>query len=253
MTNIVFNKIANAQGEDIAFQLRGGGELCFMWLCGYHSDMEGSKASVMDDFARENNHSSLRFDYSGCGKSGGDFEDGTISKWLAESQLMLDQLSTKSVVLVGSSMGGWISLLLAKNNPTKIKAMFLLAPAPDFTEDLMWNNFSEEAKKAIIENGYWLRPSEYDEEPYKITRELIEDGRNHLLLHQEIPINVPVRILHGMQDKDVPFERTIKLAQMIKSDDIRVQFLKSGGHRLSEPHELQILKSILQEISEAIL
>lgn len=235
--------------ESLAYMHSGAGANCttFVWLCGYHSDMSGSKAQTMHDFAIKNGLGSLRFDYSGHGQSGGKFENGTIGKWLKEAQFIIDRLAGDKIILVGSSMGGWLSLLLALNNPKRVHGIVLSAPAPDFTEDLMWASFSESQKQEIMETGYWLRPNDYDA-PYKVTKELLMDGRNHLLLGGQINLDIPVRIIHGMKDKDVPYKRSIDLADKIKSQDVQLTLVKNGGHRLSEPNELLILEALLEQI-----
>lgn len=239
-------------GEKIAFIKRDGNAACLVWLCGYHSDMSGSKAQTMDDFAKQNGFASLRFDYSGHGLSSGKFDEGTISKWLNEAQFILDSIEQEKIILIGSSMGGWISLLLALRNLSRIAGLVLCAPAPDFTEDLMWNSFSDDVKKQIIETGYWLRPNDYDE-PYKVTKALLDDGRTHLIMDGPINIDVPVTILHGMQDADVPFERSLALAQKLKSENVKIELFKTGGHRLSEPQELAALYRAIAQICEITL
>lgn len=240
--------------EKIAYvkECQSHSALSLVWLCGYHSDMSGSKAETMAKTAKENSINSVRFDYSGHGQSDGKFEDGTIGKWLSEAQFVLDNLIDGDAILIGSSMGGWISLLLALQNQHRIKGLVLSAPAPDFTEDLMWNNFTDEQKKQLNETGYWLRPNDYDA-PYKVTKDLIFEGRNHLLLGGEINLQMPIHIIHGMEDKDVPFMRSINLAQKLKSQNIELQLIKNGGHRLSEPNELLILKSAINKIYHATL
>ena len=247
-------KIMGPNQESLAYMKRDGkaGSSSLVWLGGYHSDMSGSKAQIMDDFAKESGLASLRFDYSGHGQSDGAFENGTISKWLSESQYMIDNLTAGKIILVGSSMGGWLALLLALKNPSKVCGIVLCAPAPDFTEDLMWAGFNECQKQEMMDIGFCLRPNDY-EAPYKVTRELIIDGRSHLILRAPINIGVPIRIVHGMEDKDVPFSRSIDLTEKISSQNIHLNLIKNGGHRLSEPNELEALKAAINEVYKTIL
>lgn len=253
MQKIVSKDIFNEKNQKLANVYVKAGEACLVWLCGFHSDMDGSKAIMMEETAKEIGFSSLRFDYSGHGKSDGDFEDGTISQWFNDAIKVIEAYELKKIILVGSSMGGWISIKLAQYFQDKIKAMVLIAPAPDFTQDLMWNKFPEEIKKQIQKQGFWLRPSPYDENGYKVTKELIEDGNNNSVLKRQIEFEKPVRILHGALDEDVPFMRSIDLMQKITSDDIRLNIIKNGDHRLSTQDDLEILHATLKEIANSIL
>lgn len=253
MQKIVSKDIFNEKNQKLANVYVKAGEACLVWLCGFHSDMDGSKAIMMEETAKEIGFSSLRFDYSGHGKSDGDFEDGTISQWFNDAIKVIEAYELKKIILVGSSMGGWISIKLAQYFQDKIKAMVLIAPAPDFTQDLMWNKFPDEIKKQIQKQGFWLRPSPYDENGYKVTKELIEDGNNNSVLKRQIEFEKPVRILHGALDEDVPFMRSIDLMQKITSDDIRLNIIKNGDHRLSTQDDLEILHATLKEIANSIL
>lgn len=228
-------------GNKIGYKYRASNGPCLVWLCGYHSDMSGTKASMMDRFAYDMGISSLRFDYSGTGVSSGNFEDGTISKWLDDAKAIIAQKTKGEIILVGSSMGGWIALLLSQIFKPRIKAMVLIAPAPDFTQDLMWNKFSKEIQNEMKAKGYYLRASDYDENGYKITLDLIEDGRKNLVLGAPIDINIPIRILHGKLDADVPFARSIDLMETLKSDDVQLTLVKNGDHRLSNDDNLNLL------------
>lgn len=248
MDDIEIKFIDGPNGHRLGYKYRDGNGPCLVWLCGFHSDMSGSKANKMDEVAKNNNIKSLRFDYSGTGVSNGEFEQGTISKWLNDAAFIINSQNNGEIILVGSSMGGWIALLLFKIFKEKIKAIVLIAPAPDFTQDLMWNKFSDGIKGEIIQNGYWLRPSPYDENGYKITRELIDDGKTNLILNENIDINVPIRILHGMNDEDVPFMRSIELIQKLKSDDVELTLVKNGDHRLSSDENLNLLYQTIEKI-----
>src|SRR5262245_45085932 len=195
---------SGAEVRRIAVRARPGRGPGLLWLGGFKSDMKGTKAAALDQWAAQNGRACVRFDYSGHGESGGDFADGTIGRWLAESLAVFDAFCRGPQVLVGSSMGGWIALLLARelkrrsaaqNTDAPLAGMVLIAPAADFTEELMWKRFSDAIKQEIEVKGVWLRPSEYSPEPYPITRCLIEEGRNHLLLGTMIETGCPVRIL----------------------------------------------------------
>lgn len=213
----------------------------FIWLSGFHSDMRGSKAVALQQWAVETGHPLICFDYFGHGESEGAFADGTISRWLEDTLEVIDRLADGPQVLVGSSMGGWIALLAALRRPHIVRALILIAPAVDFTEALMWARFPPEAKRQIEAEGRWMRPSAYGEEPYPITRALIEDGRRHLLLDRPIAFRGPVRVLQGMRDPDIPWEFALKLADRIESPDLAFTLVKDGDHRLSRPQDISRL------------
>jgi len=229
----------------------GGGPGLF-WLGGFKSDMRGTKAAALSQWARENGRSCVRFDYSGHGESGGDFRAGTIGRWLEDSLAVFEAHAEGPQVVIGSSMGGWIALLLLqalrKRAGTKgsVAGLVLIAPAVDFTEVLMWQRFPAKVKKEIEQNGVWLRPSEYGE-PYPITRALIEEGRNHLLLGRMIETGCPVRILQGVQDPDVPWNHAVELTSRLAQDDVVLTLVKDGDHRLSRPEDLARLIKAVRE------
>src|SRR4051812_11730751 len=216
------------------------------WLGGFKSDMKGTKAEALSQWARENGRACVRFDYSGHGESGGDFRDGTIGRWLEESLAVFTANAVGPQVVIGSSMGGWIALLLLrelrrrKENKASVAGLVLIAPAVDFTEVLMWQRFPTKVKRELEEHGFWLRPSEYGE-PYPITRALIEDGRNHLLLGSMIETGCPVRILQGVQDPDVPWNHAVELTSRLAQDDVVLTLVKDGDHRLSRPEDIERL------------
>lgn len=214
-----------------------------LWLGGFMSDMEGGKALALDAWAREEGRPFTRFDYSGHGVSGGDFKDGTISRWAEEARAVFDRYCTGPTILVGSSMGGWIALLLvralrAAGLGDRVAGLVLVAPAPDFTGDLMWDTFSEEIKRQILEEGLYLEPSDYSDEPYIITRGLIEDGRDNFVLTAPIVTGCPVHILQGVLDTSVPWQRTVDLVSLLAGDDVVLTLIKDGDHRLSRDADI---------------
>lgn len=257
MTDIKFEK--SPDGTPIAYRLDGRDDLgrCgFVWLGGYKSDMEGSKAEALAALARETRRPCLRFDYSGHGASGGLFVDGTISKWLEQSAHMLLSQGRGPRILVGSSMGGWLTLLLyrllQRADPAacqRIKGLVLLAPAADMTSDLMWAQFPEEVRRELSEKGVWLRPSAYGE-PYAITKRLIEDGRRHLMLEQGLDVACPVRILQGDEDPDVPAAHAVKVFGALRGADVTLTLVKGGDHRLSTPGNLALLRETVLRLAE---
>jgi pimeloyl-ACP methyl ester carboxylesterase len=228
------------------------------WVGGLKSDMQGTKAQALDRWARQHGRGFTRFDYSGHGESGGRFTDGTIGRWLEESLAVFDAYCGGPQVVIGSSMGGWLALLLMRTlalrgapaagpSVPQVAALVLIAPAVDFTEALMWKAFSPEIRRDIEEKGVWERPSPYGEEPYPITRELIQEGRRHLLLDGLIETGCPVRILQGVQDPDVPWQHAVDLTARLAQDDVVLTLVKDGDHRLSRPEDLERLLAVVAE------
>ena len=226
-----------------------------MWLCGFNSEMSGTKAVALDRFAAAQGRSCVRFDYSGHGVSGGAFTEGTISRWLEESLAVFDACCRGPQVLVGSSMGGWITLLLTRELRRREPAgraafpagLVLIAPAVDLTEELMWKRFPEAVKREITTTGQWLRPSSYSETPHPITAGLIEDGRRHLLLGGLVETGCPVRILQGIKDPDVPYGHTLELVSRLARDDVVMSLVKDGDHRLSRPQDIdRMLRTVAE-------
>lgn len=216
------------------------------WLGGFKSDMRGSKAEVLAHHGHTTDRSFVRFDYSGHGESGGEFVDGTISSWLDQAQQVFSRCASGRRVLIGSSMGGWIALLLAKRlieagQADRLGGLILIAPAADMTKDLMWDNYGDEFRDEVMRLGRYERPSEYSDEPYVITRALIEDGAQHLLLDHGLQMPCPVRILQGEDDPDVPWQHAFKTYQALNGDDVMLQLIKHGDHRLSSEHNLALL------------
>ncbi len=215
------------------------------WLGGFNSSMEGEKASSLARWAKAKGRECVRFDYSGHGRSGGRLEDGTISKWLDQSAAIFDEITTGPQILIGSSMGGWLALLLLCRHlgeraagDVRIRGLILLAPAADMSERLMWDRFPPEIRDEIMDRGVYHRPSAYGDGPYPITRALIEDGRNHLILEASLEVPCPVRILQGLEDPDVPWQHAVDLAQALDGDDVTVELIKGGDHRLSGDRDI---------------
>ena len=236
----------------IAVRAREGKSPGLFWLGGFKSDMRGTKAEALDAWAQAQGRACIRFDYSGHGESGGDFLKGTIGRWLAESVAVYRRFAKGPQVVVGSSMGGWLALLLAKalregEPAAPIAGMVLIAPAVDFTEELMWKQFDDGIRREIETRGFWQRPSAYGEEPYPITRGLIEDGRNHLLLGGLIETGCPVHILQGVKDPDVPWRHAQELVARFARDDVVLTLIKDGDHRLSRPEDIERLIAAVQE------
>lgn len=225
-----------------------------VWLGGFKSDMTGTKAVALETYAAGAGRAYLRFDYSGHGESGGAFEDGTISRWLEESLAVFRAQTSGPQILVGSSMGGWIALLVARalaeaGEQGRIAGMVLIAPAVDFTQALMWPSLSDEARREIETTGRWLRPSEYSPEPYPITRALIEDGGRHLLFGTAIRAYGPVHVLQGMLDPDVPWRHALALVEHLVDDPAILTFVNDGDHRLSREPDIARLVAAVEEIA----
>ena len=246
-------------GLKLAYLRDGGrdewGPTGFFWLGGFKSDMRGSKAESLAGLARSTRRQYLRFDYSGHGESSGLFTDGTISDWLEQAVHMFLQHAKGKRIIVGSSMGGWLALLLARRlreeDPKafhRIAGLVLLAPAADMTQDLMWNEFDDAAKQELRDTGVYLRPSDYGA-PYAITVKLLADGEKHLLLRDGLNLPFPIRILQGDADKDVPPAHAIKTFEAIKCPDITLTFIKDGDHRLSTPGQLRLLQETILDLA----
>ncbi len=210
--------------------------------------MAGTKAEALAAWAERTGRAYTRFDYFGHGRSSGAFAEGTVSRWLADTLAVLDEVTEGAQVLVGSSMGGWIATLAALQRPERVSGMLLIAPAADFTEALIWANAPEDVRRAILERGVWERPSAYDPDPYPITRGLIEDGRKHLVLGGPIDVRCPVRVLHGMADPDVPWTHGMRLVERLAGSDVVVQLVKNGDHRLSTPGDIARMCAVLEEL-----
>lgn len=237
--------LARPGGPAIAYHKISGNSPGVVFLSGYMSDMTGTKALFVEEACRALGHACLRLDYSGHGASEGDFLDGTLGAWADDAIAALDELTEGPQVLVGSSMGGWIMLLVALARPRRIAGLVGIAAAPDFTEDLLAGQLSPEQIATMERDGVVYVPSEYGPEPTPFTRALIEDGKRHLVLRRRMPLACPVRLIHGMADSDVPWQTSLRISQMIESDDVEIQLVKAGAHRLSEPAELARLERTL--------
>ena len=235
-------------GARLAWKRVEGRGPTVVWLGGFKSDMAGTKAQALADWARASGRAYLRFDYFGHGISDGEFREGTISRWRADALAVLDHLVEGPVVLVGSSMGGWLACLVAMAAPARIAALVLVAPAADFTEKLMRPGLPPDGRAALARDGVWLRPSPYGEEPYPITRALLEDGARWSILDSEVPIEAPVRILQGGEDPDVPWRHALEMAQAIKGRDVVFTLIKDGDHRLSRPQDIARLIAAVEEL-----
>jgi pimeloyl-ACP methyl ester carboxylesterase len=241
--------LARPDGAKLAWRRVAGAGPTVVWLGGFRSDMAGTKAQALADWAQASGRAYLRFDYFGHGESGGDFREGTITRWREDALAVLDELIDGEAVLIGSSMGGWIACLAAMVRPERVKAMVLVAPAPDFTEKLMAPEIPPEGRRALRDDGVWLRPSDYGD-PYPITAALLEDGARWSILPGPVPIEAPVRILQGGEDPDVPWRHALELAQVIKSPDVVFTLIKDGDHRLSRPQDIARLLAAVGEVAD---
>ena len=245
--------LSRHDGTSIAYNRLEGKTAGVVFLSGFMSDMTGSKALALEMYCKQRGQAFLRFDYTGHGKSSGSFSEGTISKWTEDAIFAIEKLSDGPQVLVGSSMGGWIMLLVALRLQDRISGLIGLAAAPDFTEDLIYKKLSDQQHREMQRNGYIFLPCDYDDEPYQITRTLIEDGRKNLLLRNKIQITQPVRLIQGLKDRDVPWATSLRIQHKLIGEDVETILIKSGDHRLSRPQDLtQLTKTLgllLDEIS----
>ncbi|HSI42510.1 MAG TPA: alpha/beta hydrolase [Xanthobacteraceae bacterium] len=238
------------EGRRIAVRLTGTPDPArptVVWCGGFLSDMMGSKAQALAEWGARTGRAVVRFDYSGHGESEGRFEDGTISRWAEEAGAVAAAFAGGPPVLVGSSMGGWIALLLARASAPPPAGLVLVAPAPDFTEELMWQAMPDEVRARILTEGAWLRPSDYGA-PTPITRALIEDGRANLVLGAPFSVGCPVRILQGVADPDVPWRHAVRLVSCLAEDDVVLTLVKDGDHRLSRPEDIDRLLAAVAEV-----
>lgn len=242
--------IDRPDGERLAWRRVAGAGPTFVWLGGFRSDMAGTKAQALADWARATGRAYVRFDYFGHGDSSGAFERGTITRWREDALAVLDGLTEGPLVLVGSSMGGWIACLAAVVRAERIAGMMLIAPAADFTSALMAPEMTAADRRALEETGVWLRPSDYGD-PYPISRDLLEDGARWSILPGPVPVTAPVRILQGGADPDVPWSHALALAQALASEDLVFSLIKDGDHRLSRPRDLARMIAAADELARA--
>jgi len=239
-------------GATIAYHRTPGHAPGVVFLTGFKSDMTGGKALALEDFCRRRGQAYLRFDYFGHGASSGAFEDGTIGRWADDATAVLDAVTEGPQVLVGSSMGGWIMLLAALARPARVAGLVGTAAAPDFTEDGVLSEMTEAQKADMARQGFIEVANPYDEAPYRITKTLIDEGRKHLLLRDEIPLDCPVRLIHGTADADVPWRTSERLALKLRSQDVETLFVKDGDHRLSEPRDLARLAHVVGRLLDQL-
>ncbi|TAJ41478.1 MAG: alpha/beta hydrolase [Reyranella sp.] len=242
-------RLQRPDGNTVAYAKTDGRTPALVFLGGFRSDMTGTKAMALEAWAEKTGRAFLRFDYLGHGQSSGRFEDGTIGRWLDDSLAAIDQLTTGKLVLVGSSMGGWLSLLVARHRPDRLAGLVLIAAAPDFTERMLLKGLSAEDRIALERDGRLERPSQYSPEPSVFTWKLIEEGRNHLLLDSKLALPCAVRLLHGQSDPDVPWEYSLQIAAHLEAPEVITTLIKGGDHRLSTPADIARLIAIVEELA----
>jgi pimeloyl-ACP methyl ester carboxylesterase len=242
------SRLARPDGELVAYHKTGGDPPTVVFCGGFMSDMTGTKACALERFCAGRGQAYVRFDYLGHGRSSGRFEDGTIGRWAEDAIAVIDEATEGPVVLVGSSMGGWVMLLAALAR-MRVKGLVGVAPAPDFTRRMLETELTEAQRTALSRDGRVAVPSEYSDEPYVITRAMIEDGNARSVLDRPIDLDIPVRLLHGMRDDDVPWRVSLDLAAALTGDDVTVTLVKDGDHRLSEPPDIERLCAAVAEVS----
>ena len=241
-------RLLRPDGNTVAYATTAGRAPTVAFLGGFRSDMTGTKAVAIEAWARSKGQAFVRFDYLGHGQSSGRFEDGTIGRWLDDSLAVLDQLTTGKLVLVGSSMGGWLSLLAARARPERLAGLVLIAAAPDFTERMLLKGMSPEERIRLQREGRLERPSQYSPEPSVFTWKLIEEGRQHQLLDKKLSLPCPVRLLHGQSDPDVPWEYSLQIAAHLEAPEVITTLVKGGDHRLSTPADIARLIATVEEL-----
>ncbi|MFL5251699.1 MAG: alpha/beta hydrolase [Rhodopila sp.] len=240
-------RLDRGNGTELAWIRQAGRGPTVVFLPGFRSDMTGDKATSLAAFCAERGLAMLRFDYSGHGASSGNFLDGTIGAWAADALAAVDALTTGKLILVGSSMGGWIALLTALARPDRMAALIGIAAAPDFTQRLMWDAMAPPERAVLERDGVLHVPSQYGD-PTPITLALIQDGARHQVLSGRIPIHCPVRLLHGQADPDVPWELALEIARQVETPDVRITLVKDGDHRLSRPADLALLRQTVASL-----
>ena len=241
-------RLQRPDGNTVAYAKTAGRTPTVVFLGGFRSDMTGTKAMALEAWAQRTGQAYLRFDYLGHGQSSGRFEDGTIGRWLDDSLTALDSLATGKLVLVGSSMGGWLSLLAARARPERLAGLMLIAAAPDFTERMLLKGLSAEDRATLQRDGRLERPSQYSPEPSVFTWKLIEEGRKHLVLDKKLALPCPVHLLHGQSDPDVPWEYSLQIAAHLEAPEVITTFVKGGDHRLSTPADIARLIATTEQL-----
>jgi len=240
----------NRGGATIAYRVTQGRGPVTVFLGGFRSDMSGTKAVALENWAQATGRAYIRFDYQGHGLSrGAAWADCTIGLWLDDALAVMDRIADGPVLLVGSSMGGWIAHLAAMARPDRVAGLVTVAAAPDFTERLIWDRLSPDVREVMLRDGSFVRPSAYDPDGYRITARLVEEGRRHLILGRPIPVTCPVRLLHGQQDADVPWQLSLDLARDLVSSDVRVTLVKDGDHRLSRDGDIALLRRTVDDLA----
>lgn len=242
-------RLQRGDGNHVAYATTAGRAPTVVFLGGFRSDMTGTKAMALEAWAEKTGRAFLRFDCLGHGQSSGRLEDGTIGRWLDDSLAAIDQLTTGKLVLVGSSMGGWLSLLAARARPERLAGLVLIAAAPDFTERMLLKELSSEDRAKLKRDGRLEKPSQYSPEPSVFTWKLIEEGRNHLLLDKPLSLPCPVRLLHGQSDPDVPWQYSLQIAEHLDAPEVITTFVKGGDHRLSTPADIARLIATVSELA----
>ena len=240
--------LSRPDGATIAYRRLGGKKPTVVFLHGYHSDMTGGKALALEALCRDTGHAFLRFDGFGHGESSGDVLYGTLSRWAEDAVAVIDQLTEGPVVLVGSSLGGWIALLAALERRDRVAGLVGIAAAPDFTEDLIWAALDRQQRRTLFEQGQVGLPSDSDSVPYPVTLALIEEARHHLVLRDSIALECPVRLIHGLADRDVPWGTSVRLSERLASPDVRLTLIKDGDHRLSRDQDIALLCRTLEDL-----
>ena len=228
-------------GDTIAYHATLGKSPGVLFCSGYRSDMNGTKVLALEDWCRSQDRAFVRFDYSGHGSSAGKFEELTLSQWIDDALVILDTVAEGPQVIVGSSMGAWVMVQLALARPDRVAGLVGIAAAPDFTEDMMWGTADDEARTYLLEHKIWRQPSPNGENETAITLALLEDGRKHLVLRDTIPLEVPVRLIHGTDDRSAPWQTSERLMKQLASKDVTLSLVKGGHHRLSKPEDIELL------------
>lgn len=243
--------LPHKDGERIAHYIDGDGDAEVLWCGGFSSDMTGEKASTIAQWGVERGRRIVRFDYFGHGQSSGKFAEGTIGRWKEDAALVQEKLVRGRHIIVGSSMGGWISMMLALERPERVAGLLLLAPAPNFTERLLWDGFSDEEKRQCKEQGFLNLGDPEDEGEYLVTYRQIEEARAHLLPEGALPIRCPIRIIHGMGDDVVPWRHSLEIVEQVESHNVAITLPKESDHRLSSPDDLLLIQQGLEELVRA--